>query len=62
VDDFREERRARGAAGWQARPSGQGPDLTPVKSGKKEGGIVFDLIPSSINLLEGFDQRERQLR
>jgi hypothetical protein len=30
VDDFREERRARGAAGRQARP-----DLTRVKSGKK---------------------------
>jgi hypothetical protein len=36
VDDFREERRARGAAGRQARPSGQGPDLTRVKSDKKE--------------------------
>jgi hypothetical protein len=32
VDDFREERRARGAAGWQARP-----DLSTDKSGKKEG-------------------------
>jgi hypothetical protein len=62
VDDFREERRARGAAGWQARPSGQCPDLTLVKSGKKEGGAVFGLIPSSINLLEGFDQREKQLK
>jgi hypothetical protein len=37
VDDFREERRARGAAGWQARPSGQCPDLSTDKSGKKEG-------------------------
>jgi hypothetical protein len=42
--------------GRQARP-----DLTLVKSGKKEGGRVFGLIPSSIDLLEGFDQRERQL-
>jgi len=39
--------------GRQARP-----DLTLVKSGKKEGSRVFGLIPSSINLLEGFDQRE----
>jgi hypothetical protein len=31
VDDFREERRARGAAGWQART-----DLTRVKSVKKK--------------------------
>jgi hypothetical protein len=32
--------------------------LTLVKSGKKEGVRVFGLIPSSINLLDGFDQRE----
>jgi hypothetical protein len=45
------------ARGRQARP-----DLTPVKSGKEEGGTVFDLIPSRINLFEGLDQQERQLR
>jgi len=32
--------------------------LSTDKSGKKEGSRVFGLIPSSINLLEGFDQRE----
>jgi hypothetical protein len=44
------------ARGRQARP-----DLTLVKSGKKKGGRVFGLIPSSINLLYGFDERERRL-
>jgi hypothetical protein len=43
------------ARGRQARP-----DLSTDKSGKKEGGRVFGLIPSSINQLEGFDKRERQ--
>ena len=36
MDDFREERRARGAAGRQARLSGQCPDLSTDKSGKKQ--------------------------